>query len=161
MLLLLCRHPAKFESLKHVICLGTISCPSKTLDVWWIFQQEMDVFLVPPHRPSSVPPSIWLILYWQTANQFDQLTNTRVASHWNDMMSNLVLPGVLTPLLFVCKPEFLINSSECLGSASISTRSSAFPNRWYNPSYHTVQKSYFTHVNELLSRTHCCNMFHD
>ena len=37
-------------------------------------------------------------------------------------------PGVCTPLLFVCKPEFLINSSECLGSASISIRSGAFPN---------------------------------
>ena len=28
-------------------------------------------------------------------------------------------PGVFTLFLFVCKPEFLINSSECLGSASI------------------------------------------
>ena len=28
-LLLLCKHPAKFESLKHVICMGTISCLSK------------------------------------------------------------------------------------------------------------------------------------
>ena len=28
-LFLLCRHPAKFESLWHVICLGTISCLSK------------------------------------------------------------------------------------------------------------------------------------
>ena len=37
-------------------------------------------------------------------------------------------PGVFTPLLFFCKPEFLINSSECLGSASISIRSGAFPN---------------------------------
>ena len=37
-------------------------------------------------------------------------------------------PGVFTPFLFVCKPEFLINSSECLGSASISIRSGAFPN---------------------------------
>ena len=26
---LLCRHPAKFESMQHVICLGTISCLSK------------------------------------------------------------------------------------------------------------------------------------
>ena len=34
-------------------------------------------------------------------------------------------PGVFTPLLFVCKPEILINSSECLGSASISIRSGA------------------------------------
>ena len=23
-------------------------------------------------------------------------------------------PGVFTPLLFICKPEFLINSSECV-----------------------------------------------
>ena len=37
-------------------------------------------------------------------------------------------PSVFTPLLFVCKPEFLINSSECLESASISIRSGAFPN---------------------------------
>ena len=28
-LFLLCRHPAKFELLQHVICLGTISCLSK------------------------------------------------------------------------------------------------------------------------------------
>ena len=28
-LLWLCKHPAKFESLKHEICLGTISCLSK------------------------------------------------------------------------------------------------------------------------------------
>ena len=37
-------------------------------------------------------------------------------------------PGVFTPLLFDCKPEFLINNSACLGSASISIRSGAFPN---------------------------------
>ena len=37
-------------------------------------------------------------------------------------------PGVFTPLLFACKPEFLINNSACLGSASISRRSGAFPN---------------------------------
>ena len=37
-------------------------------------------------------------------------------------------PGVFTPLLFDCKPELLINSSECLGSASISIRSGACPN---------------------------------
>ena len=34
-------------------------------------------------------------------------------------------PGVFTPLLFDCKPEFL-NKSACLGSASISIRSGAF-----------------------------------
>ena len=37
-------------------------------------------------------------------------------------------PGVFTPLLFDCKPEFLINNFACLGSASISIRSGAFPN---------------------------------
>ena len=36
--------------------------------------------------------------------------------------------GVFTPLLFNCKPEFLINCSACLGSASISIRCGAFPN---------------------------------
>ena len=35
-------------------------------------------------------------------------------------------PGVFTPLLFVCEPEFLINISECLGSASITILSGAF-----------------------------------
>ena len=37
-------------------------------------------------------------------------------------------PGVFAPLLFVCKPDFLVNNSECLGSASIPLRSGAFPN---------------------------------
>ena len=56
-------------------------------------------------------------------------------------------PGVFTPWLFVCKPEFLINSSECLGSASISIRSGAFPNdgtthritRFRNRNSHTLR----------------------
>ena len=46
------------------------------------------------------------------------------------MMRELSLvrsPGVFTPLLFVCRPELLIDSSECLGSASISIRSGAIP----------------------------------
>ena len=43
-------------------------------------------------------------------------------------LSLLRSPGVFTPLLFVCKPEFLIISSECHGSACISIRSGAFPN---------------------------------
>ena len=37
-------------------------------------------------------------------------------------------PNVFNPLLLVCKPKILINSSECLGSTSISIRSGAFPN---------------------------------
>ena len=111
-----------------------------------------------PHRPSSVTPSISLILYWQTAIQLDPAENTRVGWHWNDVMWNLVVkvlfvhelslvrsPGVFTPLLFVRKPEFLINNSESLGSASISVRCGAFPNggttqrmtRFRNRSSHT------------------------
>ena len=39
-------------------------------------------------------------------------------------------PGVITPLLFDCKPEFLMFWR--------------FPKRRHNPSYHTDQKSYFT-----------------
>ena len=54
---------------------------------------------------------------------------------WNLVVKSLIVlelslvrsPGVSTPLLFVCKPEFLINSSACLGSDSISIRSGAFP----------------------------------
>ena len=37
-------------------------------------------------------------------------------------------PGVFTPLMFARKPEFLINSSEFLGSASISMSSDALQN---------------------------------
>ena len=37
-------------------------------------------------------------------------------------------PHMFTPLLFDCIPEFLINNSACLGSASIPIRSGAFPN---------------------------------
>ena len=94
-----------------------------------------------PHRPSSVLPSISLILYWQTAIQFDQLKNTRVARHWNGMMWNLVVKvwlcmNCLSYALQVClllsclfaNQISLINGSECLGSASISIRSGAFPN---------------------------------
>ena len=126
-----------------------------------------------PHQPSSVPPSISLILDWQTAIQFDQLINTRVARQLEryDVEScgeslfvhELFLvrsPGVCTPLLLVCKPEFLINSSDCLGSASISIRSGAFPNGGTTQRI-TVQKSYFTHVKELWSRSQCCNMCHE
>ena len=36
-------------------------------------------------------------------------------------------PGVFTPLLSDCKPEFWINNSACRGSASSSMRSGAFP----------------------------------
>ena len=36
-----------------------------------------------------------------------------------------------------------------------------FSKRWYNPTYYTVQKSYFTHIMELFSRTQCCNVFHE
>ena len=35
------------------------------------------------------------------------------------------------------------------------------PKRRHNPTYHPVQKSYFTHVKELWSRTRCCNVFHE
>ena len=51
---------------------------------------------------------------------------------------------VFTPLLFDCKPGFLINNSACHGSASISIRSDAVLKRRHNPQYHTAQKSYFT-----------------
>ena len=67
-------------------------------------------------------------------------------------LSHVRSPGVFTPLLFVCKPEFLINSSECLGSASISITFWRLSKRRYNPSYHTVQKSYFTHTSRSCGR---------
>ena len=59
-------------------------------------------------------------------------------------------PGVLTPLLFVCKPEFLINSS---------VRSGAFP---FGGTTHliTLFRSRPSHIKELWSRTQCCNVFH-
>ena len=57
-------------------------------------------------------------------------------------------PGVFTPLLFDCKPEFLINNSACLGSASISIHSGAFPNGG------TIHR-----IKELWSRTQR-NMLH-
>ena len=92
------------------------------------------------HQPLSIPPSLLLILYRQIAIRIDQLTSTRLITlERYDVAScdesftvrKLSLgrsPGVFIPLLFVCKPVFLINSSGCLGSASISRRSGAFPN---------------------------------
>ena len=124
MLFLHCRHPAKFESLQHVICLGTISCLAK---LW--------------HLPLLVPISLLLILYWQNCNSIRPADKhaSRMTLERYDVEScgerltvrELSLgrsPGVFTPLLFVRKPEFLINSCECLGSASISIRAGAFPN---------------------------------
>ena len=70
-------------------------------------------------------------------------------------------PGVFTPLLLVCKPEFLINSSECLGSAPISIRSGAFPNGGTTQRITRFRNRNFTHVKELWSRSQCCNVFHE
>ena len=66
-------------------------------------------------------------------------------------------PGVFTPLLFASKPELLINSSECPWVSFDFNTLCRLSKWWYNPSYHTVQKSYFTRVKELWSRTQCCN----
>ena len=78
-LLLLCKHLAKFELLKHVVCLGTISC----LPRLWMHRGYFNgcISSVLPHRPLSVPPSLFLTLYWQITFQFDQLTSTRVSWH--------------------------------------------------------------------------------
>ena len=80
-LLRLCKHPAKFESLKHVTCLGTSSC----LSMLWMhrgyFNKKTNTsHSMLRHQPLSVPPSLSLILlYWKIAIQFDQLTNTQVS----------------------------------------------------------------------------------
>ena len=50
-------------------------------------------------------------------------------------------PSVFTPLLFVCKPKFLINGSECLGSASISCALALFQ---------TVEQSIVSHGSEIV-----------
>ena len=80
-----------------------------------------------PHRPSSVPPSISLILYWQNCNSIRSAAKytSRMTLERYDVEScgaSLIVrelslvrsPGVFTPLLFVCKQELLINSSELL-----------------------------------------------
>ena len=104
----------------------------KAQDVSWVLQQETDASLQSFHIGRC---------RWQNCNsirsadKYASLTTLErydVASCGESLtVRNLSLghsPGVFTPLLFNCKPEFLINNSACLGSASISIRSGAFPN---------------------------------
>ena len=140
-LFLLCKHPAKFESLKHVIFLGTIFCLSK---LWMhrgcLDKKRMHLF---SESTSNIVGSAIALAYSLLAN----CSSIRSAEKYASLMTlerydvascgesltvrKLSLgrsPGVFTPLLFNCKPEFFINNCACLGSASISVRSGAFPN---------------------------------
>ena len=140
-LFLLCEHPAKFDSLKHVICLGTISCLSKL----WMHRgyfNEKRMHLFSASTSAVVGSAIALANSLlancnsiRSADKYARLMTLElydVASCGESLtVRELSLgrsPGVFAPLLFVCKPDFLINSSGCLESASISRRSGAFPN---------------------------------
>ena len=138
------------------------------MDASWILQQETDASLFSATTAEVVGSAIdlanSLLANCNTIRSADKYANRITLERYYVESCELSLvrsPGVFTSLLFVSKPEFLINSSECLGSASISIRFGAFPNGGRNPSYHTVQKSFFTRVKELWSRTQCCNVFHE
>ena len=121
---LLCRHPAKFESLWHVICLGTMSCLSKL----WMHRgsfdkKRMHLFSA---STSAVVSSAIALANSSLANCNSIRSGDKHASRMTleryDVEScgeSLIVrelslarsPGVFTSLLFDCKPEILINNS--------------------------------------------------
>ena len=128
------------------ICLGTISCLSKL----WMHRGYSDskrMHLFGASTSANVGSAIALALSLlascssvQSADKYASLMALErydVASCGESLTVRKLSIGrslgVFTPLLFGCKPEFLINSSACRGSASISIRSGAFPKRWHTP----------------------------
>ena len=145
-----------------MICLGTISCLSKL----WMHRAYFNwkrMHLFSASTSAVVGSAIDIansFLTNCTSFRSDDKYASRMTLARNDVEScgeSLIVhelflvrsPAVFTSLLFVCKPEFLINSSGCLGPASISIRSGAFP-RFRSRTSHTAK-----------SRTQCCNVLHE
>ena len=124
-----------------MICLGTISCLSK---LWMHFgyfsKKRMHLFSASTSAVvgSAIDLANSSLTNCNSIRSADKYTSRMTLERKNvescgeslivHELSLVRSPGVFTPLLFVCKPEILINSSQCLGSASISKRSGAFPN---------------------------------
>ena len=132
MLLLLCKHPAKFEPPKHVICLGTISCLSKL----WIHRgyfNKKRMHLLSASTSAVVGSAIALansvLANCNSIRSADKYASLMTLERYDVVSCGEILtvrklslgrcPGVFTPLPFNCKPEFLINNSACLGASFV------------------------------------------
>ena len=167
MLFLLCRHPAKFESLLHVICLGIMSCLSK---LWmhrgYVNKKRMHLFSASTSAVvgSAIALAHSLLANCNSIRSADKYANLMTLERYDVASCGESLTvrklslgrshGVFNRSLFDCKQVFLINNSACLGSASISIRSGAFPN---GGTIHRItrfrNRTYFTRVKELWSWT--------
>ena len=124
-----------------MICLGTISCLSKLgMHRGYFNRKRMHLFSASTSAVvgSAIALANSLLAKCNSVRSADKYASLMTVERYDVASCGEILtvhelslgcsPGVFTPLLFNCKTEFLINNSACLGSASISIRSGAFPN---------------------------------